>query len=144
MIRRVAVCAVPGLIAIVALAPAARAKEVVGATVCGATGCTSPSHPSAMLAQESQFFAPAPRPAPFFTVQVRMGFEGGPAGAFTRLWLPGNRLLAYRGDKGRLFFDRVDAPIAAAFRAVTRGGTPYPPVRAWREALRHPRPGGRG
>ena len=119
---------------VVALVPAsALAKELRSATVCGANGCVVRDHPPQAIAMSDAFYTLAPARTRF--IRVRLQMDSG-SRAWTVLWLPRERLIAYVGEGGRILFDRVGSVIQDAFRAAARGRTPLPAPSSWTAAFR--------
>ena len=122
-------------IIVLALVPAtALGKEIRSATVCGANGCVVRDHPPQAIAMSDAFYTLAPARTRFICVRLQM--DSG-SHAWTVLWLPRERLIAYVGEGGRILFDRVGSVIQDAFRAAARGRTPLPAPASWAAAF-HP------
>lgn len=117
---------VTAAVAVLALPASATAKEISSVTVCGASGCRTIQHPSQDIASGGDGIAdPAPALAPFHTVRFTVDHEGG-KDSWQIFYVPQPAFLAFRGDDGRVTFERLEGDALAEFRAATRGVDPYP------------------
>lgn len=114
------------LAAFVALlvAPTAWAKEPVGATVCGASGCvTIDDPPRALVGWGPKVLEAPPPPGSFYRVELRMSERGD---AWPVWYVQGSEpSIATAGGGGRASFASLDGRGRAAFARVTRGVEPF-------------------
>jgi len=117
---------VTAALALLALPATAQAKELAWAKVCGGSGCTEIKRPSIELTGGGDGVADrAPARSSFYTVELHMTHDGESVGKWTVYYAPESAMLAYRGESGRLVWDRMEPDALAAFRAVTAGIEPY-------------------
>ena len=102
-----------------AAAPAAVAKEISGAEVCGAAGCTSVDDEAgrAALMEGGPLLRTPPTAAPYYEVNVEMDHGGEEAGGFSYTAVPERR--AYRTDDG-MWYEMTPAVTALFTRVATR------------------------
>jgi hypothetical protein len=99
-----------------AVAPAAVAKEITKAEVCGADGCTSVDDADGRLAlTEGGPPRTPPTAAPYYEVKMEMDHSGG--GAFSYTAVPDRR--AYRADDGG-WYEMPPAMVVAVAKAAAR------------------------
>jgi hypothetical protein len=118
-----------GLVAaiwVVLLPTGATAKEISSVTICGGSGCRTIERPGDEIASGGDGIPdPAPALAPYYTVTLTSEAEG--IGDSWQVFLvPSPPYVAFRGDDGRVVFERLDGGALRAFRTATRGLVPYP------------------
>jgi hypothetical protein len=125
------------LAAVLALVGSAGAKGKTTATIWGASGRTTIDDPARirLLPYNRPSAAPAPRPAPFYTIDVRLGHDR-PAQHVLVLWVPSARRVATVGVMGDLDWLPVAARRARMLDDAVGDLRPYRPGRAWPRTLR--------
>jgi hypothetical protein len=123
-VRRLVIAAVAA--AVLAGAPAAAAKEVTSATICGADGCTT-THDRAFLQALMNGGGPADPPAHpsgAFRVRARIAEPGaGIVGRFTNWWVPRTQLLLAEDGSWTTLSPRATEAVASA----AHGHKPFGP-----------------
>jgi hypothetical protein len=119
---------IPTLIALGALAiPAtAPAKEAESATVCGSAGCASSHDRKALLPLlDGNVIAASPqRPAPYFTVRLRMAGSSA-SDSWVIRWVPSLGLIRAENDSGPTWV-RAAPEAVTLLRRLTQGLRPFP------------------
>jgi hypothetical protein len=112
--------------AALALAPAAGAKEIKEAQICGADGCTTVNDEGdrALLVSGGPPRTP-PTAAPFYAVRITMDEGGEQAGRFEAAAVP--RKGALRGGDGTWM--QMPAVMARVVERYAAGHRPYPAAR---------------
>ena len=107
----------------VAVAPAALAKEITKAEVCGTGGCASVDDEAgrAVLLNGGPPRTP-PTAGPYYNVRMEMAHEGEDVGAFTLVAVPDKR--AYRADDGAWY--EMPSEMTALVTKVTAGYKAFP------------------
>jgi hypothetical protein len=119
------------LVAVAALAPAAAAKELTRATVCGAQGCRTTENRGILAGFENGGMAEAaPRTrARFYTVRMTMR-EGQQRVRWSLAWVPSTGLLRASGQTRGTFMWTDTSPTAARWlTAATSGLRAFPAER---------------
>lgn len=121
-------------IALLLLAPAATAKELASADVCGASGCRSVEDRrtrEALLAG-GKWISP-PRSGPFYTARFTVrgaGAEGrGIVDRFEVTYLPSARAVRTTDERGEPVWQRIGAGAERAYRSATWNLRPLPASR---------------
>jgi hypothetical protein len=124
--------------------PSASAKGPDTARICGASGCTTIQDVSTVntLALYTSGFEPrsAPRPAPFFTVELTSSIHDPGAAGWSFLYVPSARALKIvRADFSGGVYDEptrdswasLSGEALAAYRRATPVMSPFPADPAW-------------
>jgi hypothetical protein len=113
--------------ALLALPPAAGAKQVGGLTVCGRDGCHEVTAKAALKGFMSGYETLSPEKAePFYAVRVAMMHDGERAGGWKVRYLPAAGLIVAQADYGKKIWTRPAGVTARALRRAARGLEPYP------------------
>jgi hypothetical protein len=116
------------VLSLLAMAPAAGAKEVGALVLCGADGCHGvPGEAARRAFMDSSMTAPAPdRAEPFLQLRVRIDEGGTQAFRFAVRWLPGADVIRSPDDRGYAMWTRPSAVLSRALRRAARGLEPKP------------------
>lgn len=142
MPRRILASPALALVALVLAAPAAPAKEISQALVCGASGCRDATdrfgHDEAAMQSGAIDPGPAKR-APFYRVRFRIGDGTGVSyGGWRLVYVPSLRLTSsYDAPAGQRVWSRMTPESVRIYRRAVRGIAPLPARR-----LPMPREGG--
>jgi hypothetical protein len=128
--------------AVLALAPAASAKELKSATICGTNGCKTVTDPERLreLPLGGQTTAPAPSPAAFYTVGFRIAMGRAEDHRLRMLYVPSKTIVAWE-----VYGDVTWAPVYGeaidAMATATSGLEPFRAPIAWPTDIRRVTPG---
>jgi hypothetical protein len=115
------------LIALLALPPAAEAKEVSSLVLCGTNGCHGVKGEAAKRDFENAAQTVAPKRAePFYSVNVNVRADGEEVHGFTVRFLPKAQLIRSSDEIGAPYWTEPAPALLAALREAARGLTPKP------------------
>ena len=127
------------VVLLLAVAPAAVAKEISKVEVCGSDGCNvlvAGEGPPGNGITQRELLAftevvgptdPPPAASGWFWVRITMTHDGVDENSWTNAWVPSARLLRARDDTGKGFtWFTVPRDTALSFRKVTRMLDPLP------------------
>ena len=134
------------VLAVLALAAPAAAKELTQATLCGADGCISLSDRATLreLPTGGERRAEQPPPSPYYAVELVVEHERE-RNEVVMWWIPSRNLLAAnRETPGTLSWFPVYGEAIALMRNLTRELEPFATPRAWPAQVAAPGPGTSG
>src|SRR4051812_17079210 len=118
----------PLLLVPLATPAAAGAKEVTGATLCGADGCrtTHDREGAAAVSDAGALAGPPDHAAPYYTVRLTVTHEGEDVGSWSVRWAPALGVVRSTGaDDQTIWFEPTPAA-AALLRRLGEGLRPFP------------------
>ena len=116
-------------VALLALPATASAKGVMGATVCGASGCTAVKDPDQLVyfAEGGDPVEPPAQAAEWYRATLTIGAEGGAQERFSIALVPDLRLIRGFDEQTDLYtWMPVSEEAASAYRKVAAGLEPFP------------------